>query len=202
MKQIDLLLASIYRLTNGQIKNVSFERVIVNAFKSYPEVFRLKGYPDYPDSAQIEKRIYDSLKPSGVVRVANRKLTLTEYGLDIAKSIVTKLQGKTERNKVNDFTKSESKLWQKLTCLDGFKLYLKDRETEPLDIDVYDFYGISVRTNRAEAMGRIKRVNALLAKATRLSSPGIQEIKKYKLRIDRLLKEIRVDANQTDRNSY
>ncbi|MFQ5788476.1 MAG: hypothetical protein ACE5H1_10920, partial [Thermodesulfobacteriota bacterium] len=105
---------------------MKFEEIVVKAFELFPKVFQLKGYPQYPDSDQIIKRIYDNLKPQGLVRVASRKLELTEYGQERAIFLVKKSQGQSKKERLDAFTKRELKLWQKLLSLDGFQIFLEN----------------------------------------------------------------------------
>lgn len=198
MNQVDLILISIYHLTKGEISQVDFEQVVVKAFKLFPKVFQMKGYPEFPDSSQIEKRIYDKLKPGGLVRVASRKLELTEYGQEKAKALVEKSHRQPKGKKFGALTKRELKLWQTLLGLAGFKIFLENSDKKPLDIDLYDFYGISVRTSKSEIKGRIETVVDLISKANKISMPGVKEILHYKKQIDDLLKEMKLNENQTN----
>ena len=195
INQSDFILIAIYHLTEGKIKQVDFEEVVVKAFELFPEVFQLKGYPQYPDSDQINKRIYDKLKPQGLVRVANKKLELTEFGQEKAKLLIERSHGYYESEKHNALTKRERKLWQRLLNLDGFKIFLENPNKKPLDIDLYDFYGISVRTSKSEVQGKIRTITDLILKANRLSMPGVKEILEYKKRLDDLFEEIKLNEN-------
>jgi len=199
MSQIELILISIYHLTGGEIRQVEFEQVVVESYRLFPDVFQLKGFPNFPDSAQIEKRIYDKLKPAGLVRVASRKLELTEYGQEKAKYLFEKYQGKVVTENDQEMLSSrEQKLWKKLINLDGFKIFLEDSEKSPLDIDVYDFYGISVRTGESEIHGRMKTINDLIEKIHKLSLPLADELQQYKRVLDELSKELNKDENKAD----
>ena len=87
MTQPELILITIYRLVGNINKAIEYQHIIVNAYKQFPDNFHLKDYPEYPDSETVKKRIYDTLKPKGFVRVVKHNVELTEYGKEVANAL-------------------------------------------------------------------------------------------------------------------
>jgi hypothetical protein len=65
------ILAVMFDLSNGKPKALPYEDIVVAAFKRYPEDFQLRGYPQYPDSSDIHKPLYE-MKRAGLIRAANK----------------------------------------------------------------------------------------------------------------------------------
>lgn len=193
LSQTDLLLISIFQLSDGKTRQLRFEDIVVNAFKTFPDVFQLTGYPEYPNSNIVEKHIYVTLKPQGYVRVENRTLELTEFGLERAESF-SNLSGARTHSK-QGLTGREWNLWEKIRNTDGYRLHLENVDQKPLDIDVYAFYSISARTRSSESSGRIKVVNDVIAKASSLSIQGVESVIRYKEKLDGLYKEMTANEN-------
>lgn len=197
MTKNEIILLSIYILSKGEKKIVKNEDVIVHTFKLFPEKFQLPGYPDYPDTGYISKRLYDELKPRGYLRTAKRRLQLTGLGIEVGKKLLQRFEGQTEKNIEPKMLQHEFSEYQRLISLKGFNLFLNDPDNDPLDIDIYDFYNISVRTNKPEVKGRFNIVAELLKKARSIGFKYSDEIVAYKKRLDRLYKEISRDENKS-----
>lgn len=193
MTKTDSLLISIYRLADGTLQIFTIEEIVVNAFHVYPKMFSMNNFPEHPDSAQIEKRIYDNLQPKGYIRVINRKVQLTNYGLEKCRYIIKISMGKNEKQK--RLNERELMLYKKLLNLDGFKIFLNNKKEQPIDIDIYQFYNISVRTKTSLITSKINIVHSLLKKADKFNIKFSDELIKYKLKLDNLFKEIQNDKN-------
>src|SRR5216684_120989 len=81
------ILAIMFDLCNGQSKALQYEDIVVAAFKKYNEDFQLRGYPQYPDSSDIHKPLYQ-MKRAGLVRAANKTFQLTPQGFDVARQLL------------------------------------------------------------------------------------------------------------------
>lgn len=198
MGQTDLILISILKASNGEKKPIEFEKVVVKTFEMFPEIFHLKGYKSYPDSAKIEKRIYDRLKPNGYVITAGRKVGLTDYGIEKAQFLIDKLNGQLNTQTTNVLTDRELLHLRRLENLDGFKLFLNESDPNLLDIDIYEFYNFSVRTNPLEIKGKIKIVSDLFKKVKQVSFPNAIKLFEYKTKIDKLMEELKINGNITN----
>ena len=75
---------------------------------------------------------------------------------------------------------------------------MKNANSKLLDVDIYEFYNISARTNTLEIKGKIKIVNELLEKLKKHSVPNIIELLNYRLKIDKLMRELEIYDNITN----
>src|SRR5690242_5192379 len=81
------ILAVVFDLCKGEAVAVQYEDIVVAAYKKYPEDFQLRGYPEYPDSSDIHKPLYE-MKRLGLVRAANKRFQLTSQGLEAARELI------------------------------------------------------------------------------------------------------------------
>ncbi len=185
-----MILISIYIISNGEKTTVKYEDVIVHTFKLFPDKFHLPGYPYYPDTGYISKRLYDELKPRGYLRIAKRRLKLTGLGIEVGKKLLQRFEGQKELCLEPKMSSQELSEYQRLINLKGFKLFLSGSNNDLIDVDIYDFFSVSVRTNNLEVEGRFNIISELLKKAKSLGLEYSRELIKYKNRLDQLYKEI------------
>lgn len=146
------ILAVMFDLNNGKSKALSYEDIVVAAYEKYPDDFQLRGYPQYPNSSDIHKPLYD-MKKKGLVRNANKTFELTERGIDVARQLfhakATDMQQLTrqEEHEINRIVKSAV-----------FRLYAEQKQNSILDTDFYEYLGVSVRTGKADFCGRLSNV--------------------------------------------
>ena len=50
------ILSVMFTLAKGEPKALQYEDIVVAAFQRFPEDFQLRGYPQYPDSSDIQLR--------------------------------------------------------------------------------------------------------------------------------------------------
>ena len=81
------ILAVMFELCHGDATALQYEDIVVAVFKRYPEDFQLRGYPQYPDSSDVHKPLYE-MKQQGLIRSANKTFELTPRGLEVASSLV------------------------------------------------------------------------------------------------------------------
>jgi hypothetical protein len=160
------------RLTNGGEGFLTYEDIVVKAFEMFPDEFALRGYPQYPDSSDIHKPLYGTLKSRGLVRSAQKRFALTRRGVEIADRLIntagTSLQearnperlGRPEEDELDRMLKSEA-----------FRLFMSEQAEKILDTDFYAFLGCTVRTKSGDFQGRLKRSTEAIAAAVRLSKP-------------------------------
>jgi hypothetical protein len=67
---------------------VPYEELVLQARRDYPEAFSLRNHPEHPDASDIHKRLYQTLKPAGlIVSVGSKVFRLTEAGVNRAKEL-------------------------------------------------------------------------------------------------------------------
>lgn len=65
-----------------------YSDIVVSAWKRFPEQYCLPGYPEYPDSSNVHKQLYGSLKSAGYILAEGKKtFRLTEAGLAKAREL-------------------------------------------------------------------------------------------------------------------
>lgn len=153
------ILLVIYGMSSKQTNMLKYEDLAVKAFKQYPE-FQLQGYPEYPNTEHISKRLYD-LRKEGLIKVHNRFVILTEKGKTYAKQIM--------RTKSSFSKKSSKKLSRdilseinRIKNTDVFQLFVTDKKDQIVDTDFFAYLGTTVRTERTDFRARIKTVQDVI----------------------------------------
>jgi hypothetical protein len=136
---------------------LQYEDIVVAAFKHYPEDFQLRGYPQYPDSSDVHKPLYE-MKQQGLLRSANKTFELTARGLEVA----AKLMHSETENK-DRLTKLEESEINRIVSSAAFGLFQEGRRDSILDTDFYEYLGVTVRTSRANCLGRLSNVEHAVA---------------------------------------
>jgi hypothetical protein len=146
------ILAVMFDLCKGEPTALQYEDIVVAAFKHYPEDFQLRGYPQYPDSSDVHKPLYE-MKQQGLLRSANKTFELTARGLEVA----AKLMHSETENK-DRLTKLEESEINRIVSSAAFGLFQEGRKDSILDTDFYEYLGVTVRTSRANCLGRLNNV--------------------------------------------
>lgn len=83
----DLVTYVVYRLTagNGPNAQTTFEDIVAEAFKLFPKRFSLRGYPQWPDSAVVNKSwLRSRTDKKYIVGSVKDGFRLTQRGLEVA----------------------------------------------------------------------------------------------------------------------
>lgn len=159
------ILLVLYKLTNGTKKQIRFEDIAVSAYLTFKADFQLKGYPQYPDTGDIiHKPLYSELKKGGYVLSGNKYFSLTNKGIEFAGSLL-KMAGpitspgknSTEKGYVK-FTDAQQKEIERIRDCEALKLYSSGKKEDIIDLDLYTYLGVTVRTNKFDFLGRLKTV--------------------------------------------
>jgi hypothetical protein len=181
------ILAVMFDLCGGEHKALQYEDIVVAAFKRYPEDFQLRGYPQYPDSSDIHKPLYE-MKSQGLVRSANKTFELTLRGIEFAAKLVH-----SEIKDSDRLTKQEENEINRVLNSAAFRLFQEGQKEATLDTDFYEYLGITVRTSRTNCYGRLNNVeHAITAHAAKRAdslSPTLRAlhdflISKFKRELD------------------
>jgi hypothetical protein len=146
------ILAVMYDLCHGDAAALQYEDIVIAAFKRYPEDFQLRGYPQYPDSSDVHKPLYE-MKQQGLLRSANKTFELTARGIEVAERLVH-----SERESKDRLTKLEETEINRVVTSAAFNLFREGRKEAILDTDFYEYLGVTVRTTRANCLGRLSNV--------------------------------------------
>src|SRR5437899_1000621 len=123
------ILSVMFELSKGDSKPLQYEDIVVTAFERYPEDFQLRGYPQYPDSSDIHKPLYE-MKQQGLLRSANKTFELTPRGLEVA----SKLRHAQSQDR-DRLTKQEENEVTRILNSAAFRLFHEGRKESILDTD-------------------------------------------------------------------
>jgi hypothetical protein len=169
----EMILLSIRQVAKGTTRAVAYEDIVVAAWKLFPQEFGLRGYDDkYPDSSDLHKPLYGPLKREGLVRVQNKKFALTESGLAAAERLRKPDEAESVLGRVRRDQRIEI---ERLGKKPSVALLEQDRSAELVDSDLYDFYGVTVRTKPADFAGRIATVDGAIDAAVAAQDPSIDK---------------------------
>lgn len=169
-----MILLAMYEVADGTTRLSAYEDIVVRAWKLFPHEFGLRGYVDqYPDASDLHKPLYGPLKRDGHVRVQNKKFGLTEHGLAIAEGLrrpeghEEQMPGRVRRDQRIEI--------ERLSKKPAVKLVQEEEADELLDTDLYDFYGVTVRTKPADFAGRMATVDQAIDAAVGAQDPSIDK---------------------------
>lgn len=164
MKKIEIpnrekILIVIYGILSKQTNMVKYEDLAVKAFKQYPE-FQLRGYPEYPDTEHISKRLYD-LRKEGLIKVHNKFITLTEKGKTYAKQIMS-TKPRFPKKTLQKLSRDVMGEIDRIKSTDAFQLFATGKKDQIVDTDFFTYLGTTVRTERTDFRARIKTVQDVI----------------------------------------
>gem|GEM_PF-2738499 len=169
-----MILLAIYKVARGTTRLCAYEDVVVEAWKLFPQEFGLRGYATkYPDSSDLHKPLYGPLKRDGYVRVQNKKFGLTDSGLAAAEHLRQPDEG--ERPELGRVRRDQRIEIDRLAKKPSVALLEQGRGNELVDTDLYDFYGVTVRTKPADFTGRIATVDTAVDAAVVAQDPSIDK---------------------------
>jgi hypothetical protein len=169
-----MILLTIYKVAKGTTRLCAYEDLVVEAWKLFPQEFGLRGYVDkYPDSSDLHKPLYGPLKREGYVRVQNKKFGLTERGLAEAEDLRQPDRG--EQSVLGRVRRDQRIEIERLIKKSSVALIEEGNASELVDTDLYDFYGVTVRTKPADFAGRVTTVDAALDAAVAAQDPSIDK---------------------------
>lgn len=195
------ILIAMYAISKGKTTPCRYEDIVVKAFKMFQKDFQLRGYPKYPDSSDIHKPLYGTLKSKGLVRSANKTFMLTEKGISLAASLTGNVSASEyddakKRRLTRDMEQEIIRVRQSEAC----KLYFSDKKDAILDTDFYGYLGVSVRTGKNDFIGRLNSVaEAVETYAKMDSNPesrGLLELHKFLLSKFSALVQIKKGENK------
>lgn len=166
------ILAVMFDLCNGKPKALSYEDIVVAAFKKYPEDFQLRGYPEYPDSSDIHKPLYE-MKRAGLIRAANKTFELTPQGLEVAHQLLH-----SEASDRDRLTKAEEHEINRIVNSAAFRLFQDGLRDSILDTDFYEYLGVTVRTSKGDFLGRLRNVEQAVQAHIGKRSDGLSKVLK------------------------
>ncbi len=168
------ILLVLFRLSKATKRKIRFEDIAVTAFKTFPQDFQLKGYPQYPDSGDIiHKPLYSELKKVGYVLSGNKYFSLTRKGLQMGKTLNDNfIRGTSVRTDSVKFTRDQQSEIEDILSSTAYRLFAENKKEEILDIDFYNYLGVTVRTSKYDFLGRLNSVEDAI-KAVGIKKPEL-----------------------------
>jgi len=156
------LLNVIFNMSLKQKKPLKYEDVYIKAFKKYPDAFQLRGYPAYPDTELMSKKIYD-LRKNGLIQIHRKFITITEKGRSFVEGF---MQSKIKLLSRNDISKLLSRdianQIDRIRNTDAFQLFIANKKEQIVDTDFFSYLGTTVRTERTDFNARIKTIKDII----------------------------------------
>lgn len=151
----------VYEMGQGKKVNLKYEDIVVAAFKKFPEDFHLRGYPEYPDSADlIHKPLYEFRK-KGYLEANNKVFSLTNRGIGFVEQLIALVKGKPLKSdgRLSRFTEKEI---SRIESSEAFELFIKSQNTQITDTDFYTYLAVTPRTLKNDFIGRLETVEGAI----------------------------------------
>ncbi len=158
----EALLCALRVLLEERKTAIQYEDFIIQAHKRYPKQLCIKGYPRYPDSEVVSKRLYD-LKRDGYVVIKKRFISITAKGKAYADELLGKpAEFQRPTQKMGRDVKTEI---ERITKTEVFHLYSTGRTDEIVDTDFFSYLGTSVKADSTAFKGRLKTIEDAIVSA-------------------------------------
>lgn len=170
------ILVALYEVSAGTTKVCSYEDIVVKAWQLFPEEFGLRGYTEkYPDASDLHKPLYGPLKEGGFVKSGGRTKSfgLTERGLEHVERLRRPTEAASNGGSSTRLERSQVTALKRLGDRSAVALVLSGKTDELLDTDLYDFYGVTVRTRHKDFAGAVNSIDAAIDGASAANDPSI-----------------------------
>jgi hypothetical protein len=150
LTQSEMVLVSMARIANGTTKRIPYEEIVLQAWKDFPTVFSLRSHPEHPDASDIHKKIYQTLKPAGLVAsLGNKVFRLTDKGIDRSGALLAVQQEKGEGcpNRPARLSRSEHAFFAHAAQSQTYSIWKQGEARRLIDHDARLFYQSSTGTS-------------------------------------------------------
>ena len=181
LSHADKVLIALYRVGNGTTDRVSFENLVLQAWRDFPVDFGLPNNSQYPDSAVVSKRLYsDLITKRLVVSLRNKVYRLSDKGVKEAQRILGLATTNKENKKNIDvlLNRDEELFLDNALRSKTFSVWREGDKQDLIDYDVRVFFQFSTGTPIKERKRRVETAEDALKKALVLKLPEVDELKK------------------------
>lgn len=169
LSKSEKILLFLHDFGSGEQVKVRYEDIVAGLFKKYPHDFHLKGYPEYPDSGDlIHKPLYD-FKKKGYVNAVNKIFSLTERGVELAEQLKRGVRN-TPTASNDRLSRSTQTEVSRVKLLEGFMIFLRGERDKLSENDLYDYLGVTVRTQKTAFIGRLETMKAAVQELRKQTS--------------------------------
>lgn len=181
LTQSEMVLVSFYKLSGGSTNRVDYDELVLQAWKDWRPSFSLRNHPEYPDSADIHKRLYQTLASAGfVVSLRNKFFRLTDKGVAEGARLIATINNKSSPSDNTEYrlSRSEKTFIQQATASRAFAVWQSGYPDKLVDHDARMFFQFSTGTPVKDR--RLKRDSAreTIAKAQHTGIAGSEELEK------------------------
>ena len=161
------------------IEDITLECWLIN-----PKKHSLRGYPQFPDSFVIMKRIFDMKGRKGLLQgTVQNGFLLTEISKRRYADLITLISKKQITNKSKNaadrtISSIEEAPYKRLKKTPAYEKYLSGRLHEIVETDYLYFYGISWHTKNTFVVNKIKNVD-LVVKTFAKKDPILEKVHKF-----------------------
>jgi hypothetical protein len=169
------VLIAMAEASSWSTRRLPYEEIVIQAWKQFPESFSLRSHPEHPDSSDVHKRIYQTLKPAGLaVSLGNKFFRLTEEGIRRARSIQDGIAvDATERDSSAErLDRSEQDFVEHALASPALEAWRAGRGSELIDYDARSFFEFTTGTKVPQRAARVTSGLQALAHANRLGVIG------------------------------
>lgn len=172
LKKLSTVNLIIFVLGLSEIKHIKLtpEDVAIECWLVNPEKHSLRGYPQFPDSNIVIKRLADMKGRNGLVEGTSRSgYKLTQLSKkrfnDMSRDVTTKATRAVRSRNADDRSVSsiDEAPYKRLTRTPAYKKFINGEIEKIVESDFLYFYGISWNSNRAYTEGRIRNVDLVIA---------------------------------------
>ena len=143
LNKSEMILVALYKLYQQKNTRITLEDVAVKAWELYPKDFCMRGYPQFPN-VDIPKYI-TKLLDRGLVTGSVASYKITPKGVEQAEILAKGKQDQKGRDSKEQPRHIKTEI-SRLVSSKVFKYYIKDKEIDFVQSDLFDFLGTSPRS--------------------------------------------------------
>jgi hypothetical protein len=179
MTQPDMILVSMYRVSNGTINRIPYEDLVLQAWRDFPTAFSLRNHPEHPDASDVHKKLYGTLKTSGsIVALGNKVFRLTDKGLERARALANALKA-TPASQVEDNTRlarDQRNFLDHAIRSRAYETWRNGQKNRLVDYDARVFFQFSIGTTPKDRRRKVDFAKEAIEKAHSVGVPEAGEI--------------------------
>jgi hypothetical protein len=165
-----MVLIALAHASNGTTVRVPYEELVLQAWRDFPQAFSLRNHPEHPDASDIHKRIYQTLRPAGLVAVlGNKVFRLTEKGISQADALInSKVASQTHANEPLRLARDEQAYLERALSSRAFETWKAGESEKLIDYDARIFFQFSTGTPVSERQVRVAFAIGAITKARQI----------------------------------
>ncbi len=181
LTQSDMVLVSFHRVSEGTTARVPYEELVLQAWRDFPESFSLRNHPEHPDASDIHKKLYQTLKPAGlVVSIGNKVFRLTDKGVERAAELLATREGtpSPDNGERARLSRSEESFVGHALRSRTLATWREGRPDQLVDYDARVFFQFSTGTSVDERKRRVAFALDAIRKAQEIGVEGADDLER------------------------